>query len=150
LKDAVTKQDIKLESAYYHAANRNKKSVTVDMGKPEGQDLLHRIARESDVVVENFQVGKLDKYRLSYQHLSKINPRLVYASITGFGQTGPRKMEAGYDFALQGMGGLMSITGEPDSKPTKVGVAIVDMLTGMYTTTAILAALESRRETGGM
>lgn len=140
------------ESAYYLCANRNKRSVTVDFTQPEGQAVLHRLAQRADVVVENFKVGGLAPYRLDYPTLAARNPRLIYCSITGFGQTGPYAGRAGYDFLIQGMGGLMSITGRPDSEPgggpMKVGVALTDILTGLYATIAILAALAAREKTG--
>jgi formyl-CoA transferase len=140
------------EAAYYLAANRGKRSVTVDIGKPEGQQLLRRLAAAADVVVENYKVGQLAKYGLDYASLSALNPRLVYCSITGFGQFGPYKDRAGYDFIIQAMGGFMSITGErddlPGGGPQKAGVAISDLMTGMYATVAILAALAQRERTG--
>ena len=139
-------------AAYFLCANRNKRSVTIDFTRPEGQDLLHRLAADSDVVIENFKLHGLKQYRLDYASLAAINPRLVYCSITGFGQTGPYAPRAGYDFLIQGMGGLMSITGradpEPGAGPQKVGVALTDVLTGLYATTAILAAIAHRDRTG--
>src|SRR3984957_8033769 len=140
------------ESAYFLCANRNKQSVAIDMSSPEGAALIREFAKTSDVVVENFKGGGLRKYRLDYASLSEINPRLVYCSVTGFGQTGPLSQRAGYDFLIQGMGGLMSITGEPDSMPgggpEKVGVAVTDLMAGMYATTGILAALMEREKSG--
>jgi len=140
------------EAAYYLAANRGKKSVTIDFTRPEGQDLVHRLAATADVVIENFKVGGLAKFRLDHPALSAVNPRLIYCSITGFGQTGPYRNLAGYDFMIQGMGGLMSVTGEPDGAPgggpMKVGVAVIDLFTGLYATIAILAALAHRDRTG--
>jgi crotonobetainyl-CoA:carnitine CoA-transferase CaiB-like acyl-CoA transferase len=140
------------DAAYFLCANRNKRSVTVDFTRPEGQDLIHRLAAGSDILLENFKVGGLKQYRLDYDTLKAINPRLIYCSITGFGQTGPYAPRAGYDFLIQGMGGLMSITGrkdgEPGEGPQKVGVALTDVLTGLYATTAILAALAHRERTG--
>jgi crotonobetainyl-CoA:carnitine CoA-transferase CaiB-like acyl-CoA transferase len=140
------------ESAYYMCTNRNKKSVTVDFTQPAGQKLVRELARNCDVVIENFKAGGLEQYGLDYASLSAINPRLVYCSITGFGQTGPYAHRAGYDFLIQGMGGLMSITGKPDGEPgggpVKVGVALTDILTGLYASTAILAALQARGHTG--
>lgn len=139
------------DAAYFLCANRNKRSVTIDFTQPEGQDLIHRLAATSDVVIENFKVGGLEPYRLDYDSLRAINPRLIYCSITGFGQTGPYAPRAGYDFLIQGMGGLMSITGAADGAgagPQKVGVALTDVLTGLYATTAILAALAHRERTG--
>ncbi|GLK72951.1 CoA transferase [Ancylobacter dichloromethanicus] len=136
------------ESAYFLAANRNKRSVTIDMATPEGQGLIRRLAAMSDVVVENFKVGGLKRYGLDHESLAALNPRLVYCSITGFGQDGPEAGRAGYDFMIQGMSGLMSVTGSPDTEPQKVGVALVDILTGLNATIAILAALEQRHRTG--
>ncbi|MBV8658239.1 MAG: CoA transferase [Burkholderiales bacterium] len=136
------------ESAYFLCANRGKKSVALDMATLEGQATLRELVKTCDVVVENFKVGGLKKYGLDYDSLSRIKPDLVYCSITGFGQTGPRADQAGYDFMIQGLGGLMSITGAPDGEPQKVGVAATDLFTGMYATTAILAALAHRDKTG--
>ncbi|SCW89219.1 CaiB/BaiF CoA transferase family protein [Ancylobacter rudongensis] len=136
------------ESAYFLAANRNKRSVTIDMATAEGQALIRRLAQQSDVVVENFKVGGLRRYGLDAESLAALNPRLVTCSITGFGQDGPDAGRAGYDFMIQGMSGLMSVTGSPDTEPQKVGVALVDILTGLNATIAILAALEQRRRTG--
>lgn len=140
------------DAAYFMAANRNKRSVTVDMAKAEGAALLRTLAAQADVVVENFKTGGLKKYGLDYASLSAINPKLVYASITGFGQDGPLKDKAGYDYMIQAMGGLMSITGQPDNspgaEPMKVGVAVVDLFTGLYASNAILAALMHARATG--
>ena len=140
------------DAAYYLCTNRNKRSITVDMQTPEGQRLLQELAEHSDVVVENFKTGSLAQYGLDYATLSALNPRLVYCSITGFGQTGPYAQRAGYDFLIQGMGGLMSITGQPDGAPgagpIKVGVALTDILTGLYAANAIQAALHARARTG--
>ena len=140
------------DSAYYLCANRNKKSIAVDFTKPAGQQIVRDLAKTCDVVIENFKVGSLAQYGLDYAALKEINPRLVYCSITGFGQTGPYAHRAGYDFLMQGMGGLMSITGRADGEegagPVKVGVALTDILTGLYASTAILAALQSREVTG--
>jgi len=139
-------------SAYFLCTNRGKKSVTVDMAHPQGQDLVRAIAAKCDVVIENFKVGGLEKYGLDYASLKAVNPSLVYCSITGFGQTGPYASRAGYDFLVQGMGGLMSVTGEPDTVagggPVKVGVAISDQIAGMNAVAAILAALVRRERTG--
>ena len=139
-------------AAYYLGANRNKKSVTIDMAKQEGSDLLRRLAACSDVVIENFKVGGLRQYGLDYECLRKQNPALIYCSITGFGQTGPYAERAGYDFLIQGLGGLMSVTGLPDDEegggPVKTGVALTDILTGLYAGNAILAALLHRQQTG--
>jgi crotonobetainyl-CoA:carnitine CoA-transferase CaiB-like acyl-CoA transferase len=136
------------ESAYYLCANRNKRSITVDIATGEGQAVIRRLAMESDVLVENFKVGDMARYRLDAAALHAANPRLVYCSITGFGQDGPYAQRAGYDFAVQGLGGLMSITGAADGEPQKVGVAVADLFTGMYATVAILAALRHRDATG--
>jgi len=139
------------ESAYYLCCNRNKRSVAVDLSSEAGLALIRRLAREADVVVENFKVGDLKRRGLDYDSLSAENPRLIYCSVTGFGQTGPRAAQAGYDFMIQGMGGIMSITGFPDDEgghPTKVGVGIADIMTGMYASSAILAALYARERTG--
>jgi crotonobetainyl-CoA:carnitine CoA-transferase CaiB-like acyl-CoA transferase len=136
------------ESAYFASANRGKKSIAVDVTRPEGQAIVRRLAERSDVLIENFKVGALSRYGLGYEDLAALNPRLVYCSITGFGQTGPYRARPGYDFLIQGMGGLMSVTGEADGEPMKVGVAITDLLTGMYAATALLAALAHRDRTG--
>ncbi|WP_195759041.1 CaiB/BaiF CoA transferase family protein [Pseudomonas syringae] len=140
------------EAAYYLSANRNKQSVTIDFTRPEGQKLVRELAGKSDIVIENFKVGGLAAYGLDYESLKAINPQLIYCSITGFGQTGPYARRAGYDFMIQGLGGLMSLTGRPEGDegagPVKVGVALTDILTGLYSTTAILAAL-AHRDQGG-
>lgn len=136
------------ESAYFLAANRNKRSVTIDMATPQGQELIRRLVQQSDVMVENFKVGGLKRYGLDHESLSALNPRLVTCSITGFGQDGTEAGRAGYDFMIQGMAGLMSVTGSPDDEPQKVGVALVDILTGLNAAIAILAALEQRHRTG--
>lgn len=140
------------EAAYYLAINRNKESVTVDLAHPEGQKIVRDLAMKSDVVLENYKVGGLKKYGLDYESLSKLNPRLVYCSITGFGQNGPWADRPGYDFIIQGLGGLMSVTGEADGRPgggpQKVGVALVDILTGLYAANAIQAALIEREKSG--
>ena len=135
-------------AAYFHACNRGKTSVCVELDSPEGQAIVRRLAGEADVVIENFKVGGLARYGLDYSALKQINQRLIYASITGFGQDGPYAQRAGYDYIIQGMGGLMDITGAPDGEPQKVGVAVVDIFTGLYTTTAILAALRGRDMSG--
>jgi crotonobetainyl-CoA:carnitine CoA-transferase CaiB-like acyl-CoA transferase len=139
-------------SAYYLCANRGKRSVAIDIASDEGRDLVRRLAREADVLIENYKVGQLARYGLDASSLSELNPGLVYCSITGFGQTGPDAQRAGYDFAIQAAGGLMSITGEaqgtPGSEPQKVGVAVVDVMSGVYAVTAILAALHERHRTG--
>jgi crotonobetainyl-CoA:carnitine CoA-transferase CaiB-like acyl-CoA transferase len=136
------------ESAYFASANRGKKSITVDLARPEGQQIVRKLSARSDVLLENYRAGALGRYGLDYPRLAAENARLVYCSITGFGQTGPYRDRAGYDFLIQGMGGLMSITGEPDGEPMKVGVAITDILTGMYAATAVLAALAHRERSG--
>ena len=136
------------ESAYFVSANRNKRSVAIDLSHPEGAALVRRLALQSDIVVENYKVGGLAKYGLSYDDLKAENPGLIYCSITGFGQTGPYAERAGYDFMIQGMGGIMSLTGEPDGEPMKTGVAISDVMCGMYASTAILAAVRHRDQTG--
>jgi crotonobetainyl-CoA:carnitine CoA-transferase CaiB-like acyl-CoA transferase len=140
------------EAAYYLSANRGKQSVTLDFSKPEGAVLLRQLILQADVLIENYKVGSLQKYGLDYKSLKDLNPRLIYCSITGFGQTGPYAERAGYDFAIQGIGGLMSITGEradlPGGGPQKVGVAVVDVMTGMYASSAILAALANRASSG--
>ena len=145
------------EAAYYLGANRNKRSITIDIAHPEGQALVRRLALQSDVFVENYKVGDMARYGLDATSLHALNPRLVYCSITGFGQTGPYRERAGYDYAVQGMGGLMSVTGPsraeiaddaPGGGPQKVGVAVADLFTGMYACTAILAALRHAQATG--
>ncbi|THF63989.1 CoA transferase [Pseudothauera nasutitermitis] len=140
--------DGRREAAYYLAANRNKRSVAIDITRPEGQALVRQLAQEADVVIENHKVGGLAKYGLDHAALRTLNPRLVVCSITGFGQDGPYAARPGYDFLLQAMGGLMSLTGEPDGAPQKVGVALTDILTGLYATVGILAALAHRERTG--
>ena len=139
------------ESAYYLGANRNKRSVTCDISQLEGQMLIRELVKHCDVFVENFKVGDMARYGLDYASLMAINPKLVYCSVTGFGQTGPYRDRAGYDYAIQGIGGLMSVTGERDDLgggPQKVGVAVADLFTGMYATVAILAALRHAERTG--
>jgi len=140
------------DAAYYLCANRNKRSLTVDLGSPAGQELVRELAAKADVLVENFKVGGLKAYGLDYDSLKAANPRLVYCSVTGFGQTGPYAPRPGYDFLVQGMGGLMSLTGHPDGAPgtgpLKAGVALTDVMTGLYATVAILAALAFRERTG--
>jgi len=136
------------ESAYFLACNRNKRSVTVDLAKPEGQKLIRELVRKCDVLVENFKTGSLDQYGLSYDGVKNENPRLVYCSITGFGQTGPYAPRPGYDFLIQGMGGIMSLTGEKDGMPQKVGVSIADLMTGMYACVAINAAVYRAKVSG--
>lgn len=140
------------ESAYFLAANRGKRSLTVDISTPQGRDIVQSLARSADVVVENYKTGDMARYGLDYATLSAINPRIIYCSITGFGQTGPYRNRPGYDFVIQAMGGLMSITGNPSGEdgggPMKCGVPVADLMTGMYSTTAILAALNERNGSG--
>ncbi len=136
------------EAAYFHACNRGKRSVIADLKSEDGRALVRRLAAEADVLIENFKLGGLEKYGLDYKSLNALNPRLVYCSITGFGQTGPYAHRAGYDYIIQGMSGLMSVTGEPDGQPQKVGVAVTDVFTGLYSVIAIQAALAQRDTTG--
>jgi crotonobetainyl-CoA:carnitine CoA-transferase CaiB-like acyl-CoA transferase len=140
------------DSAYFTSANRGKKSITVNLQKPEGQELVRRLAEKSDVLLENYKVGDLARYGLGYEDLVKINPRLIYCSVTGFGQTGPYRERPGYDFMIQGMGGMMSVTGEPDGAPgggpQRAGVPIADIITGMYASIAVCAALAHRAHSG--
>ena len=135
-------------AAYFHACNRGKQSVAIDLESEDGRAQVRALAAEADVLIENFKVGGLAKYGLDHASLAKVNPRLIYCSITGFGQTGPYAPRAGYDFIIQGMGGAMSLTGEPDGEPQKSGVAYADLFTGVYSAVAILAALRGRDETG--
>lgn len=135
-------------AAYFHATNRGKKSVIADFRKPEDQAFVRDLVKDADILIENFKLGGLSKYGLDYAGLSKVNPRLIYCSITGFGQDGPYAHRAGYDYIIQGMSGLMSVTGEPSGQPQKVGVAVTDVFTGVYAATAILAALHQRAVTG--
>jgi glutaryl-CoA transferase len=150
LKDANGRDTA--ESAYFACANRGKKSVTVDLSRPEGQEIVRELARRCDVLLENYKFGDLERYRLGYGDLKKINPRLIYCSVTGFGHTGPYRERPGYDFMIQGMGGLMSVTGErddlPGGGPQKAGIPIADIITGMYASVAVCAALAHRAETG--
>ena len=141
-------RDGEKSAAYFHATNRGKRGITCDFRTPEGQETVRRLVADADVVIENFKVGGLEKYGLDYASLKGVNPRLIYCSITGFGQTGPYAHRAGYDFIIQGMAGLMSVTGEPEGQPQKVGVAVTDIFTGVYAATAILAALVQRGRTG--
>ena len=136
------------QASYYAACNRNKRSITIDMAKPEGQALIRTLALQSDILVENFKVGGLTQYGLDYESLKALNPQLIYCSITGFGQDGPYAERAGYDLMIQAMSGMMSITGAADGAPMRVGVAVVDVFTGIYACSAILAALEVRHRTG--
>jgi crotonobetainyl-CoA:carnitine CoA-transferase CaiB-like acyl-CoA transferase len=150
LKDASGKETT--ESAYFACANRGKKSITVDLSKPAGQRVVRELAARCDVLLENYKFGDLARYGLGYDDLRKVNPRLVYCSVTGFGQTGPYRERPGYDFMIQGMAGLMSVTGErddlPGGGPQKAGIPIADIMTGMYATIAVCAALAHRAETG--
>jgi crotonobetainyl-CoA:carnitine CoA-transferase CaiB-like acyl-CoA transferase len=141
-------RDTDVSASYFHSTNRGKASVTVDFATPEGQQRIREMVADADVFIENFKVGGLAKYGLDYASLSALNPRLIYCSITGFGQDGPYSHRAGYDFIIQGMSGLMSITGEADGQPQKSGVAITDIFTGIYSVTGILAALYQRQVTG--
>jgi crotonobetainyl-CoA:carnitine CoA-transferase CaiB-like acyl-CoA transferase len=140
------------DAGYFLAVNRGKRSIAVDLADPEGQRIVRALAARADIVLENFKTGALAKYGLGYEDLSAVNPALIYCSITGFGQSGPRRDQAAYDFMIQGMSGLMSVTGEADGKPgggpQKVGVPIVDIMTGMYAAIAVLAALARRQESG--
>jgi crotonobetainyl-CoA:carnitine CoA-transferase CaiB-like acyl-CoA transferase len=140
------------DAAYFLAANRNKRSAAIDIAAPEGADLIRRLAQRSDIFLENFKLGGLKKYGLDYEAVRKLNPRIVYCSITGFGQTGPYAPRPGYDYMIQAMGGLMSITGQPDgapgAEPMKVGVAVADLFSGMYAASAVLAALRHAERTG--
>jgi len=140
------------ESGYYLGVNRGKKSITVDISKPRGQDIIKALAKDADIILENYKVGTLGRYHLDYDSIRKINEKIIYCSITGFGQTGPKSNQLAYDFLIQAMGGLMSVTGEKDQNPgggpQKVGIPIIDLITGSYATIGILAALASREVTG--
>ena len=140
------------ESGYYLGVNRGKKSITVDISKPRGQDIIKALAKDADIILENYKVGTLERYQLDYDSIRKINEKIIYCSITGFGQTGPKSNQLAYDFLIQAMGGLMSVTGEKDQNPgggpQKVGIPIIDLITGSYATIGILAALASREVTG--
>lgn len=140
------------ESGYYLGVNRGKKSITVDISKPRGQDIIKALAKDADIILENYKVGTLGRYQLDYDSIRKINEKIIYCSITGFGQTGPKSNQLAYDFLIQAMGGLMSVTGEKDQNPgggpQKVGIPIIDLITGSYATIGILAALASREVTG--
>ncbi len=144
----VTYPDGGKDAAYFHACNRGKRSLSLDFEQAEGQEIVRRLVSDADVVIENFKVGGLKKYGLDYDNLRKLNPRLVYCSITGFGQTGPYASRPGYDFMIQGMGGIMDLTGTPDGDPMKVGVAYADIFTGLYAAIGIQAALIRRSATG--
>ena len=140
------------ESGYYLSVNRGKRSLTINIDKPQGQEIVRVLAARSDILLENFKVGTLARYGLGYDDLKPVNPRLIYCSVSGFGQTGPKAQKLAYDFLIQAMGGLMSITGEADDRPgggpQKVGIPILDLMTGMYTTVAVLAALAGREQSG--
>lgn len=142
------KEGENLGAAYFHSCNRGKRCVTADFETEQGRALVRRLATHADVVIENFKVGSLAKFGLDYEGLSKVNPRVIYCSITGFGQDGPYASRAGYDFLLQGMGGVMHLTGQPDGPPSKVGISVVDILTGLYAGNAIQAAILRRERTG--
>jgi crotonobetainyl-CoA:carnitine CoA-transferase CaiB-like acyl-CoA transferase len=137
-----------LDAAYFHCCNRGKRSIVADFRTAEGQEIVRRLAQRSDVLLENFKVGGLQKYGLDYGSLSALNSRLIYCSVTGFGQTGPYALRPGYDFMIQGMGGIMDLTGDPDGAPQKIGVAFADIFTGTYGVIAVLAALAQRERTG--
>ena len=137
-----------LSAAYFHSANRGKRSILLDISTAEGQEAVRKLASRADIVLENFKVGGLAKYGLDYESLKTVNPRLIYCSVTGFGQDGPYASHAGYDFLIQGMGGAMSLNGIPDGEPMKDGVAIADLFTGLYAVSGILAALHKRDRTG--
>ncbi len=143
----VTRGD-DVSAAYYHSTNRGKASVTADFSTPDGQKKVRDLILDADVLIENFKVDGLKKYGLDYDSLKELNPRLIYCSITGFGQTGPYAHRAGYDFIIQGMSGLMSVTGEPHGQPQKAGVAVTDVFTGIYAVAGVLAAIHQRHETG--
>ncbi|WP_114964886.1 CaiB/BaiF CoA transferase family protein [Alkalilacustris brevis] len=144
----ITHEDGSQEAAYFHSCNRGKRSVTADFRTPEGQARVRDLVQDADILIENFKLGGLAKYGLDYDSLHALNPRLIYCSITGFGHTGPYAHRAGYDYIIQGMSGLMSVTGPADGQPTKVGVAVTDIFTGIYAVNAILAALHQRHATG--
>jgi crotonobetainyl-CoA:carnitine CoA-transferase CaiB-like acyl-CoA transferase len=143
-----SEDDARQDAAYFHSCNRGKRSIAIDFEQPAGQEIVRKLAGRADVLIENFKVGGLTKFGLDYASLSALNPRLVYCSITGFGQTGPYAHRAGYDFMIQGMGGIMDLTGAPDGEPMKTGVAIADIFTGVYSVIAIQAALAAREKTG--
>jgi crotonobetainyl-CoA:carnitine CoA-transferase CaiB-like acyl-CoA transferase len=137
-----------LSAGYFHATNRGKRSVEIDLETPEGQATIRKLAAKADILLENFKVGGLKKYGLDYESLSAVSPRLIYCSVTGFGQDGPYAHRPGYDFMIQGMSGIMSLTGEPDGEPLKTAVAYADVFTGLYASSAVLAALQGRERTG--
>lgn len=144
----ITNPDGSRDAAYFHSCNRGKISVTADLRSSEGQAYVKQLVQDADVVIENFKLGGLKKYGLDYDSLKALNPRLIYASITGFGQTGPYAPRAGYDFIIQGMSGIMSLTGDPDGAPQKIGMAYADIMTGLYTVIGVQAALIERQKTG--
>jgi crotonobetainyl-CoA:carnitine CoA-transferase CaiB-like acyl-CoA transferase len=144
----VDNKDGTQDAAYFHATNRGKRSIVVDFATPDGADTIRRLAADADVVIENFKVGGLKKYDLDYANLHELNPRLVYCSITGFGQDGPYAKRPGYDFIIQGMSGIMDLTGDPAGEPQKIGVAFADIFSGLYSVIAIQAALMQREQTG--
>jgi crotonobetainyl-CoA:carnitine CoA-transferase CaiB-like acyl-CoA transferase len=144
----VRRGDGSMEAAYFHSCNRGKRSVVADFRTPEGQELVRALAARSDVLIENFKVGGLAKYGLDYESLRTLNPRLVYCSVTGFGQQGPKASHAGYDLMIQGMSGIMDLTGDPDGPPQRLGVAFADIFTGTYGVIAIQAALAQRERSG--
>ena len=137
-----------LGAAYYHAANRGKRSIEIDFETERGRKIVRKLAERSDILIENFKLGGLEKFGLDYASLAKINPRLIYCSVTGFGQDGPYAPRAGYDLLVQGMGGIMDLTGEPEREPSRVGIPVVDISTGIYSVVGILAALAAREKTG--
>ncbi|MEM1396412.1 MAG: CaiB/BaiF CoA-transferase family protein, partial [Pseudomonadota bacterium] len=144
----IENQDGSRDAAYFHSCNRGKRSVVIDFSQEEGKAKIKELAASADVLIENFKVGGLKKYGLDYESLARINPRLVYCSITGFGQTGPYASRPGYDFIIQGMSGIMDLTGDPDGPPQKIGVAYADIFTGVYAVIGIQAALASREKSG--
>jgi len=144
----VKNDDGTVDAAYFHSANRGKRSVVVNFAKPDGVKIVHQLVERADVVVENFKVGGLSRYGLDYESLRSVNPSLIYCSITGFGQDGPYAKRPGYDFIVQGMGGIMDLTGEPDGEPMKCGVAFADIFAGLYAVIGIQAALAHRQQTG--
>lgn len=144
----IENSDGSKDASYFHACNRGKRSIALDFNEPESQTVIKNLVKDADVIIENFKLGGLKKFGLDYESLSAINPRLIYCSITGFGQTGPYAARAGYDFLVQGMSGIMDLTGEPDGPPQKIGVAFADIFTGLYAVIGIQAALAHRQHTG--
>ena len=145
---SIDNPDGSRDAAYFHSTNRGKRSIALDLSRPEGAAIVRRLAADADVLIENFKVGGLKKFGLDFDRLHQLNPRLVYCSITGFGQSGPYASRAGYDFVIQGLGGIMDLTGDPEGEPQKTGVAFADLFTGLYTVIAIEAALVHRERTG--